>query len=634
MNQSLKRSQFTFVAVAESMVQILAASSSARTDTTAPSEMAGDRIRTLQKRGELEIAPITHEMAGPLVPHLGFEVSELSLGDEPSMVTGRMTSPTAEAREAEVSRSSAQLMAVKNEKLRAQKTLQSKERENNFLRREVERVTAERNSLDAALQSEKAYIRRLEHKMTAGGPDTAQRCASLRSKLKTARDELQVETTKTVGLQKELEEALRDKASVLHALELRAQDLSAEGGADVPSRLLYAVAKGREEAVSLAVQIAEKNDEVRAERELTEHLREKCDELEKARKSEFDDATRARAGRADADARAERARTAAEKAVASAHAEAARAGALAEEAASRCVQLGTELAKERERCDALHRALDDRDSFHSKDLDVLRREMELAIEATEREARDEVRVAQTELENVSTQLSVAQGELTAARQNAAATASGAKESVERTNARALEAEAEAHRLREHASQLEEEGGNLTAQIEAFAVVNARLQDAATSAQTRADAECAKVSNLQRQIETLEKAVQAGRSERTSGESELKRKLQGALEELASVIATRDEQKLLLQETLAKCASAMARSERMEVNERTLKQSVENLNRSKALLQETMVEQLASVRSQLERAQTQNRDLESMMRRQAANTEKLQGLVEASTPGLS
>ena len=66
--------------------------------------MAGDRIRTLQKRGELEIAPITHEMAGPLVPHLGFEVSELSLGDEPSMVTGRMTSPTAEAREAEARR--------------------------------------------------------------------------------------------------------------------------------------------------------------------------------------------------------------------------------------------------------------------------------------------------------------------------------------------------------------------------------------------------------------------------------------------------------------------------------------------------------------------------------------------------
>ena len=54
-------------------------------------------------------------MAGPLVPHVGFEVSELSLGDEPSMYTGRMTSPSTEAREAEVSRSSAQLQAVKNE---------------------------------------------------------------------------------------------------------------------------------------------------------------------------------------------------------------------------------------------------------------------------------------------------------------------------------------------------------------------------------------------------------------------------------------------------------------------------------------------------------------------------------------
>ena len=54
-------------------------------------------------------------MAGPLVPHVGFEVSELSLGDEPSMYTGRMTSPSTEAREAEVTRSSAQLQAVKNE---------------------------------------------------------------------------------------------------------------------------------------------------------------------------------------------------------------------------------------------------------------------------------------------------------------------------------------------------------------------------------------------------------------------------------------------------------------------------------------------------------------------------------------
>jgi hypothetical protein len=37
-----------------------------------------------------------------------------------------------------------------------------------------------------------------------------------------------------------------NEASLSHALELRSAQLSAEGGADVPSRLLYAVAKGRE----------------------------------------------------------------------------------------------------------------------------------------------------------------------------------------------------------------------------------------------------------------------------------------------------------------------------------------------------------------------------------------------------
>ena len=41
----------------------------------------------------------------------------------------------------------------------------------------------------------------------------------------------------------------------------------------MPSRLLYAVAKGREEAVSLAVQLAEKSEEARRERSECDHLK-------------------------------------------------------------------------------------------------------------------------------------------------------------------------------------------------------------------------------------------------------------------------------------------------------------------------------------------------------------------------
>ena len=186
-------------------------------------------------------------------------------------------------------------------------------------------------------------------------------------------------------------------------------------------------------------------------------------------------------------------------------------------------------------------------------------------------------------------------------------------------------DADVTKAREHAAALEEETGHLTAQIEAFAVVNARLQDAATSAQSRLDAEVAKTANLKNQVATLEASLRAGRDERASGESELRSKLRTALEELATTIAQRDETRAALRETMAKCASAMARCERAEASETASRRSVENLNKSKRLLQETMVEQLAAVRAQLERAQTQNADLEAAVRKQRGSAERLQGM---------
>ena len=63
-------------------------------------------------------------------------------------------------------------LAVRNAKsARAHKThsLDAKEREVTFLRREVERVTAERDALQLSGNGDKAYIRRLEHKLTSSG---------------------------------------------------------------------------------------------------------------------------------------------------------------------------------------------------------------------------------------------------------------------------------------------------------------------------------------------------------------------------------------------------------------------------------------------------------------------------------
>ena len=97
--------------------------------------------------------------------------------------------------------------------------------------------------------------------------------------------------------------------------------MSAEGGADVPSRLLYAVAKGREEAVSLAVQLAEKSDRVEAERAVAARLRERRDELERALAECRDALDVSRQSAVDAEARASKSRADAERAVAAAQEE-------------------------------------------------------------------------------------------------------------------------------------------------------------------------------------------------------------------------------------------------------------------------------------------------------------------------
>ena len=279
----------------------------------------------------------------------------------------------------------AQLQAVKAERRKAQSSLEAKHRETNFLRREVERVTAERDALQASVSGDRAYIRRLERKMTAGGPDDAERCAKLRARVAKLRDELDAANVARAAALADRDAAVRDKASLSHALNLRAKELSAEGGEDVPSRLLYAVAKGREEAVSLAVQLAEKSEALRRERDAILRLNERVESLEASRKTALDDLADAHASSCDADARAIKAREDASKAVTQAQAEAARAAALAEEATADAEALGAELARERRRGDALRKALEESEIARSSDLETIREEMELAIEATERE---------------------------------------------------------------------------------------------------------------------------------------------------------------------------------------------------------------------------------------------------------
>ena len=237
-------------------------------------------------------------------------------------------------------------------------TLDAKEREATFLRREVERVTGERDALTLVANGDKAYIRRLEHKMASSGElSTAERCAQLRTRVSKLKQDLATANADKEGFQKELEAATRDKASLSHALELRAADLSSEAGEDVPSRLLYAVAKGREESVSLAVQLSEKNTVLERTMSAVKTLQERLENAELDVKNAVEDSAAAHANALHADARASEARRDAERVVEQAHAESARASALADEALADAEAVGAELRRERRRGETLRRCV-------------------------------------------------------------------------------------------------------------------------------------------------------------------------------------------------------------------------------------------------------------------------------------
>jgi predicted nucleic acid-binding Zn-ribbon protein len=101
-----------------------------------------------------------------------------------------------------------------HQKRKTQATLDAKERETNFLRREVERVTGERDALHASVSGDKAYIRRLEHKLAAGGPDNAERCTALRRRVKELKDALDASSSKLAAAAHDFQNAMKDKVGL------------------------------------------------------------------------------------------------------------------------------------------------------------------------------------------------------------------------------------------------------------------------------------------------------------------------------------------------------------------------------------------------------------------------------------
>jgi colicin import membrane protein len=152
--------------------------------------------------------------------------------------------------EAQLSELGAEVRALRSER-------ESREREALALRRALERLSADKEAADAAAASDKAYLRRLENKLAAADPE---RGAAARRRAAEAAEEA-ASLRGRVGALEDANAAYASEVATLRAaLQLRAEELSAAEGGDVPARLLFAVAAGREDAVRLSDALAQRTE--------------------------------------------------------------------------------------------------------------------------------------------------------------------------------------------------------------------------------------------------------------------------------------------------------------------------------------------------------------------------------------
>ena len=193
-----------------------------------------------------------------------------------------------------------------NQRLRG--NLDAKERELRLAKRALALAHEERAAAEAAVGTDKAYARKLEARLAASGGGAAlrEKHRQVRKQNALLHDEKAAQEAQLSAAENAVVEANREIATLRSALRIKSQELAAappgrtpagateaaaaavgaaHGAAsgEVTERLLYAVARAREESVILAVQLSERSQEVQNLKfELTKHVAE-LDEARQAR---------------------------------------------------------------------------------------------------------------------------------------------------------------------------------------------------------------------------------------------------------------------------------------------------------------------------------------------------------------
>lgn len=191
---------------------------------------------------------------------------------------------------------------ARDEMRRLRGSLDARERELRLAKRALVLAHEERTAAEAAVGNDKAYARKLEARLAAsgGGAVLREKHRQLRKQHASTCEEKETQAAHLAAAENAVVEANREVATLRSALRIKSQELvAAPPGATLPrdmygnvgaapsttssevtERLLYAVARSREESVVLAVQLSERSQEVQ---NLKLELTTRVSELDEAR---------------------------------------------------------------------------------------------------------------------------------------------------------------------------------------------------------------------------------------------------------------------------------------------------------------------------------------------------------------
>ncbi|DBA72756.1 TPA: hypothetical protein ACH3X2_010149 [Trebouxia sp. C0005] len=454
-----------------------------------------------------------------------------------------------------------------------------KDKQLDLAKRTIERLSCQCNAMEAGVATDKAYARKLEAKLSASKSisDLHARCSQYKLKLRELAQELDEAESRTASVH-EIADVRADEVGTLRqALQIKASELSKQAGADIHSRLLYAVAKSREEGLALAVQLAECKERIRQaensaddahdeSRVLREQLDEAESQLQQMEQKLVDTAASCRGFEGNA-----------EEIRSEVHAMQQQVRVLAGEKEDLHHQMHSEQQRSRQHLAQV--------ATLEQQVANLERQRQQESASLRGSAEHMQREMQGHCTNLQAQLDAFQEMMERERQTASS--SLARERA-RANAAEQAADSSSSQAEARRRQLQHDLDNAHSEVQTLNDVSQRLQSSLADTTKAHQAERLKRDNLHKQVLSLEASLSAVHNERSQSDMGLKSRMQELLSELQSTLQERGVYKAKWQQLLSQHTSSQSTVERLQKELQQLQASHADLQQVKRSLESRLL----------------------------------------------